>query len=146
MQDRGSINKARMNSSEYRRLGSYLIEAGLLTPAQVDVALNDQKIMDGMRFGEVLDARGWVKQQTIEFFMRKIVEPERRAAEERVKSDQETLVQAVSNPNPMRTKPLAATRATLDPAANRARGDVSSNERKSLPSVNTADNDVSWVG
>jgi hypothetical protein len=43
-----------------KRLGGYLVEAGLLTPAQIDVALNDQKLT-GMRFGEILAARGWVK-------------------------------------------------------------------------------------
>ncbi|MCY7321360.1 MAG: hypothetical protein LH660_06055, partial [Phormidesmis sp. CAN_BIN36] len=61
-------------------LGYYLIEAGLITQAQVEVALNDQKIMDDMRFGEVLVARGWMKQQTLDYLIRKIVEPEQRAA------------------------------------------------------------------
>ena len=61
------------------RLGSYLIEAGLITPAQVSVVLNDQQIETDMRFGEVLVARGWVKLETIEFIMTRVVEPERRA-------------------------------------------------------------------
>ncbi len=60
-------------------LGSYLMEAGLITSAQVAVALNDQKIMDGMRFGEVLVARGWIKQQTLDFMIEKVIEPERKA-------------------------------------------------------------------
>lgn len=61
------------------RLGSYLIEAGLITPAQVTVVLNDQTVSHDMRFGEVLVARGWVKQETIEFIMKRVVEPERQA-------------------------------------------------------------------
>jgi hypothetical protein len=62
-------------------LGSYLIEAGLITSAQVAVALNDQKVMDGMRFGEVLVARGWIKQQTLDFVIKRVVEPERKVAQ-----------------------------------------------------------------
>jgi hypothetical protein len=58
MHDSNDRFKAPMTSSNSKRLGGYLVEAGLITPAQVDVALNDQKIMDGMRFGEVLSARG----------------------------------------------------------------------------------------
>lgn len=64
------------NGPLYRKLGSYLVEAGLLTEAQVDVALNDQNFTS-MRFGEVLAARGWVKQQTVEYLMEKIVLPDR---------------------------------------------------------------------
>ena len=63
--------------SPSRRLGSYLVEAGLITDAQIEVVLNDQTLMDGMRFGEVLAVRGWVKSETIDFIMRRVVEPER---------------------------------------------------------------------
>ncbi len=67
---------------EIKRLGAYLIEAGLITPGQVDVALNDQAFMqdDRMRFGDVLVARGWVKQQTLDYLMTKVVEPEQSLA------------------------------------------------------------------
>lgn len=65
------------------RLGSYLIEAGLITAAQVSVVLNDQQVGTDMRFGEVLVARGWVKLETIEFIMTRVVEPERRATQGR---------------------------------------------------------------
>jgi hypothetical protein len=56
-------------------LGGYLLDAGLLTQAQIDVALQDQK-MTGLRLGEVLAARGWVKQETIDYLMEKVVLPE----------------------------------------------------------------------
>jgi hypothetical protein len=59
-----------------KRLGSYLIDAGLLTPSQVDVALNDQ-YSTGMRFGDIIVERGWVKKQTIEYLYRKVIELER---------------------------------------------------------------------
>ena len=66
--------------SQGKRLGSYLIEAGLLTPAQIEVALADQQL-NGVRLGEVLVRRGWIKEETVEYFMRKVVEPERQASE-----------------------------------------------------------------
>ena len=65
------------SSSDNRRLGSYLLEAGLISDAQIEVVLNDQQIMQEMRFGEVLVARGWIKPETIDFVMRHVVEPDR---------------------------------------------------------------------
>ena len=59
-----------------KRLGSYLIDAGLLSPSQVDVALSDQA-STGMRFGEIVVERGWIKQQTIDYLHSKIIELER---------------------------------------------------------------------
>jgi hypothetical protein len=74
--DPGDLRKRAIDSSPFRPLGDYLVEAGLLSPAQVHVALNDQ-CMTGLRFGEILVKRGWVKEQTVEYFMHKVVEPER---------------------------------------------------------------------
>jgi hypothetical protein len=58
-------------------LGAYLIEAGLLSDAQVQVILADQLSTD-LRFGEIAAVRGWVKQQTVDYLMDKIVLPERQ--------------------------------------------------------------------
>jgi len=69
---------ARPRSIGLKPLGQYLVEAGLLAPAQVTVALNDQSVT-GLRFGEILSKRGWVREQTIEYFMDKVIEPERRS-------------------------------------------------------------------
>ena len=69
-------------------LGAYLIEAGLLSEAQVGVVLADQGATS-MLFGEILVTRGWVKAQTIEYLMQKIVIPE-RAAEKLSFSDLES--------------------------------------------------------
>lgn len=62
--------------ADSKRLGNYLMEAGLLTQSQLEVALADQQIT-GMRLGEVLVRRGWVKEETIEYLMQKVILPER---------------------------------------------------------------------
>ncbi len=69
--DRFQVQSVPLAPAKPKRLGAYLVEAGLLTPAQIDVALNDQKIMSDMRFGEVLVARGWIKQQTLDYLIKK---------------------------------------------------------------------------
>lgn len=69
-------NFATQALENYRPLGAYLVEAGLLTDAQVGVALADQSITS-MLFGEIIVARGWLKEQTVEFIMNKVVLPER---------------------------------------------------------------------
>jgi hypothetical protein len=65
-----------------KRLGSYLLDAGLLTPDQLKVALQEQEKTD-QRLGDVLADQGWVSQNTIEYLMEKIVLPEREMALER---------------------------------------------------------------
>lgn len=64
------------SEKRYKLIGEYLLEAGLLTEAQVDVALTDQ-CSNQMMFGEIVVARGWVNAQTIEYLVSKIIEPER---------------------------------------------------------------------
>ena len=81
-QSQNPTNPSQGVSSEWsapnrRRLGSYLLEAGLINHAQIEVVLNDQQMMKEMRFGEVLVVRGWIKPETIDFVMRRVVEPER---------------------------------------------------------------------
>lgn len=61
-----------------KRLGSYLVEAGLLTSEQLKVALQEQEKTD-RRLGEVISHQGWVNQQTIEYLMEKVVLPDREA-------------------------------------------------------------------
>ncbi|WP_299406756.1 hypothetical protein [Acaryochloris sp. IP29b_bin.148] len=63
-----------------KRIGGYLVDAGLLSPAQVEVVLLDQELM-GMRFGEVLVTRGWLKSQTIEFLFQNVILPQRTVAQ-----------------------------------------------------------------
>lgn len=132
-----------------KRLGGYLVDAGLLTPAQVDVALNDQK-MTGMRFGEILAARGWVKQQTIEYLMQKVILPEQKAIHLHGKLDRS---RAGKDPNMVGgkrlTEPTTESRSQIPQSASHeakkpVRRDVPI--AKPLPSVPSKDDDVSWVG
>jgi hypothetical protein len=71
-----SEDSRQISLSESKRLGDYLVEAGLLTEAQIEVALADQ-VTTSLRFGDVLIRRGWVKEETIEYLMKKVVLPER---------------------------------------------------------------------
>jgi hypothetical protein len=65
-----------------KRLGAYLVEAGLLSFDHLQVALSEQKHTD-KRLGEVVADRGWVNQQTIDYLMEKVILPERQMASER---------------------------------------------------------------
>lgn len=67
------------NYGECKPLGSYLVEAGLLTQKQVEVALADQEVTK-KQLGKILVQRGWLKEQTIEYLMQKVILPERAAA------------------------------------------------------------------
>lgn len=51
-----------------KRLGEILEEAGLVSPAQIEIALQDQSFYEEMRIGEILALRGWIKQETADFF------------------------------------------------------------------------------
>lgn len=131
--DRVQFSSVPPGSPSAKYLGSYLVEAGLITSAQVDVALNDQKIMDDMRFGEVLVARGWVKQQTLDYLIKKVVEPEQRAAKP-------------SQPKSLSPDRLLSPAIVKQPPAIAAKSsDLLPNERKPLPSV-PSDDGVSWAG
>lgn len=53
----------------YAQLGSHLVEAGLVTQAQVEQALQEQKISN-KRLGEILVSHGWVTPKTVEYIMK----------------------------------------------------------------------------
>jgi hypothetical protein len=137
------------SASRGKRLGGYLVEAGLLTPAQVDVVLNDQK-MTGMRFGEILAARGWVKQQTIEYFMQKVILPEQEAISQPHQSAHSQSAtdldragrQRLANPNAASRSPLPPPLSNESRQPTRRDAPIS----KPLPSVPSKDDDVGWVG
>lgn len=59
-------------------LGAYLIEAGTITPEQLEIALKKQS-HSGERLGTIVVDCGWVKSQTIEYLIEKIVLPSRTA-------------------------------------------------------------------
>ncbi|BCX12195.1 MAG: hypothetical protein KatS3mg067_1133 [Thermosynechococcus sp.] len=68
------------DDSYTKRLGNYLVEAELVTPAQIEVALADQRAT-GARLGDILVARGWIRRGTIEFIMERVILPDRRRQE-----------------------------------------------------------------
>lgn len=50
-------------------IGTHLLEAGLLTSEQLDVAIAEQDLQTAARLGEVIQKRGWVKERTIQFLL-----------------------------------------------------------------------------
>lgn len=53
------------DSCERKPLGRYLLEAGLLSPSQLRLALQEQQYTR-QALGEILVLRGWVKQSVID--------------------------------------------------------------------------------
>ncbi|MGF1478969.1 MAG: FHA domain-containing protein [Cyanophyceae cyanobacterium] len=49
-------------------LGAVLRKADLITPVQLEIALQDQEQYNELRLGEILALRGWIKQETADFF------------------------------------------------------------------------------
>lgn len=54
----------------FKPIGEILTEAGLITKPQLEVALRDQIYNDNMLLGEILALRGWIEQDTADFFVR----------------------------------------------------------------------------
>jgi hypothetical protein len=61
-----------MKSQSFSKpLGIVLQKAGLVSAAQIELALQDQSILNYLRLGEILALRGWIKQETADFFAQK---------------------------------------------------------------------------
>lgn len=71
------ISQAKIKEFQPKPLGVYLVEAELITLTQLDIALEEQKV-SGKQLGEILVTLGFIKQQTIEYFIEKVVLPERQ--------------------------------------------------------------------
>ena len=56
------------DTTDSKLLGQTLKKAGLISFAQIQVALTDQEYNHQMRIGEILALRGWIKQSTADFF------------------------------------------------------------------------------
>lgn len=52
------------------KIGEILREADLISEGQLQTILYDQNIYPELKFGEVLELRGWISQRTVEFFIR----------------------------------------------------------------------------
>jgi hypothetical protein len=143
-----------------KKIGGYLVDAGLLTADQINVALNDQQAT-GMRFGEIIVARGWLKEQTVEWIMAKVVEPERQALKQRAKRQEQVTnrwshdqasqaspqVNSATGSQGTPTKPgikVASVAEKPSPPKTFVRREAPIS--KPLPSVGSSDGDVNWVG
>ncbi|MBI4781862.1 MAG: hypothetical protein HY785_11150 [Oscillatoriophycideae cyanobacterium NC_groundwater_1537_Pr4_S-0.65um_50_18] len=139
-----------------KRLGSYLVDAGLLTADQINVILNDQQAT-GMRFGEIATARGWLKEQTIEWIVQKVVEPERHMPTTS-SGAAKTAVRPTPEPQTIRPNSLNILRETAaEPEEAEQRRNPPTDTKKPaarretpiskpLPPVKSPDGDVNWVG
>ncbi|NJL51418.1 MAG: hypothetical protein HC930_02940 [Hydrococcus sp. SU_1_0] len=58
-------------SKANRPLGEVLIEAGLITASQIELALQLQSTSN-LRIGEILASHNWIEQQTADFLCRKV--------------------------------------------------------------------------
>jgi hypothetical protein len=132
-------------------LGQYFVDAGLLNEAQIRVALTDQQIT-GMLFGEVVVARGWMKEQTVEYLVQKVVVPERKRLEaKRLQAKQSSQHLQAYPTHPQTGIPTVSQALVRDGEAPDDPSNSSFKRKdppiaKPLPSVNSVDSDVSWVG
>ncbi|MEM9274618.1 MAG: pentapeptide repeat-containing protein [Cyanobacteria bacterium P01_F01_bin.143] len=63
----GNYRSSNSSSCAKKPLGQILIEAGLVTVYQIELALEEQK-QSGLRIGEILVLHNWIKQETVDFF------------------------------------------------------------------------------
>ena len=57
-----------VNSATTELLGETLYTAGLISESQIQVVLSDREYNPNLRLGEILAIRGWIEQQTADFF------------------------------------------------------------------------------
>lgn len=62
-------------------LGQILVEAGLISMSQIELALQEQK-QSNLRIGEIFTLHGWIKQETADFFAEQwkglLLEPQKK--------------------------------------------------------------------
>ena len=59
----------RLTNSANKQLVEILLKAGLITRAQIEVAEQDRKEFPHLELGDILVLRGWLKSQTVDFFV-----------------------------------------------------------------------------
>ncbi|PPS45317.1 hypothetical protein B1A85_03390 [Chroococcidiopsis sp. TS-821] len=70
------VIKVKKDIEEQKPLGRYLIEGGFIDSEQLKVALAAQR-SERRRLGEILVRKGWIRQQTLDYLIEKVVLPER---------------------------------------------------------------------
>jgi tetratricopeptide (TPR) repeat protein len=71
-----AIQKESLNINIYEQnmysqgtpIGSLLEKAGLISLGEIEIALEDQKHNSNLRLGQILAIKGWIKQETADFF------------------------------------------------------------------------------
>ena len=69
-QEQQISNNSLTNLSSKKPLGEILLEAGLVSISQLEIALAEQKENE-LKIGRILAAHGWIKQETADFFAEK---------------------------------------------------------------------------
>lgn len=70
MNHSSSHNSLASTPTDKKPLGQLLNEAGLISAQQIEIALRDQIIdRPGIKIGEIFASRGWIKQETADFFV-----------------------------------------------------------------------------
>jgi hypothetical protein len=73
-----------------KRLLVYLLESGLVVQAQLPVLQYDRE-MTGKAFSEILIDRGWVRKQTLDFLVDRVIIPEQRARRHRTQQNKQRM-------------------------------------------------------
>ena len=85
------------DTNKQKRLGECLLEAGLITSEQLEMALNEQNV-SGRLLEEVIKMHGWIEQQTIEFFLEKLVLREQLLTHKKqLKHNNNNLIEQISH-------------------------------------------------
>jgi uncharacterized protein YjbI with pentapeptide repeats len=63
-----SSHSSASKPSYKKPLGQILNEAGLISAKQIEIALQEQAEISNMKIGEIFALRGWIKQETADFF------------------------------------------------------------------------------
>ena len=58
-----------INSQLNKPVGQVLKQAGLISRNQIELALKEQSLNQHILIGEILSTRGWIKRETVEFFV-----------------------------------------------------------------------------
>ena len=95
---REQTNNFIQKQKSHKLFGSYFLEAGILSNEQLQEALQEQKNKHPYKkIGEILLLRGWIQQNTLNYFVKKIIQPEREM--QRKKNLQQYSIQKADDRN-----------------------------------------------
>jgi hypothetical protein len=63
------LNSNKINCSPPKLIGEILLEAGLISLAQLKTALLFQQASSQSKLGEIISSKGWLKQETVDFLV-----------------------------------------------------------------------------